>query len=134
MRNWIGAGVLMALAGCAQGGPKPPPLAGTFVAEDIGGGGVIDNLQVTVAFDPATQRVSGRSGCNRYSGGYTATASAIKFTPLAGTRMMCPPALMDTEAKFLVIMAAVNSWRIDATGLLTLAADDGRAIKLRRAG
>jgi heat shock protein HslJ len=46
--------------------------------------------------------------------------------------MMCEPAKMDTESKFLKTMEAVTTVSFDSTGAALLKAPDGRAIKLRR--
>jgi heat shock protein HslJ len=48
-------------------------------------------------FDPATRRVSGFTGCNRLSGGYTVEGDRLTFGPMATTRMACPEG-MATEA------------------------------------
>jgi heat shock protein HslJ len=39
----------------------------------------------------ADGRVTGRADCNRMSGTYQADAKALTFSPLATTRMACPP-------------------------------------------
>ena len=108
-----------------------PALAGTrWRVEDVAGGGVIDNAELTVEF--TTDRVAGRSGCNRYGGAYRQTGGAISFTPMMGTRMACPPALMALEAKMLAVLQAATSVSVDASGAVVLAAPDGRRLKLRK--
>ena len=140
MRTGLILAAALALAACSgQGAPVPPsppaPAAslsgGPWLAEDVAGGGVPDIVRIEMTFDPAG-RVSGRSGCNRFSGGYTLSGAALSFGPLAGTRMACPPALMDVEAKVLSILAAANRVSYDATGAAFIHAADGRSIKLRR--
>jgi heat shock protein HslJ len=76
--------------------------------------------------------VFGASGCNRFRGGWKQTGATVKFGPLAGTMMMCEPAKMDTESKFLKTMEAVTTVSFDTTGAALLKAPDGRSIKLRR--
>lgn len=109
--------------GSLEGGP--------WLVEDINGGGVIDNARLELTF--AKDKVTGFSGCNRVFGGWQQTGTTIKLGPLAGTRMMCPPALMDTEGKLLATLEAVTSVRFDATGAAFLGAADGRIVKLRKA-
>jgi heat shock protein HslJ len=53
--------------------------------------------------------VSGSAGCNRYTGGYAATGSALSFGPLATTMMACPPPASEVEAAYLAALATVAS-------------------------
>jgi heat shock protein HslJ len=120
-------GDLPALGGSLEGGP--------WLVEDINGGGVPDGVRVDATFEPGdhdTSVVFGASGCNRYRGGWKQKGATVKFGPLAGTMMMCEPAKMDTESKFLKTMEAVTTVSFDSTGAALLKAPDGRAIKLRR--
>ncbi|KQV81950.1 META domain-containing protein [Rhizobium sp. Root1220] len=95
-------------------------LAGHWLAEDIRGRGVIDDLQ-TVLELAADGSVSGSGGCNRMFGNATITGDKITFGLLGSTRMACPPAVMDQEAKFHAALKDVRGWRIDsATGKLLL--------------
>jgi len=118
----------------------PPPLSGSleggpWLVEDVNGGGVIDNARLEISFDPGdqgTSRVSGLSGCNRFSGTWAQTGTSVSFGPLASTRMACAPALMDLEGKFLKTLEAVRRLSFDQTGAATLTSPDGQVIKLRR--
>lgn len=123
---------------------EPPVITGTlesgpWLVEDINGGGIPDNTRVDITFDRSidsgdagTSAVTGRSGCNRYRGGWTQTGTTLKLGPLAGTMMACPPAQMETERKFLDTLAAVTSviWQTDGAAILK--APDGRQLKIRR--
>jgi putative lipoprotein len=102
------------------------PLIGTsWLAEDIGGRGVIDNAQTTITFD-AEGRVAGSGGCNRYFGPVTIEGSAISFGDIGATRMACVPALMDQEQKFFDALAATRSYRFDDPGnKLVFLGEDG---------
>ena len=71
----------------------------------------------TMTFDSAG-RVSGFSGCNRFTGGFSsASAGALKFTPLASTRMMCMGASNTLETAFLKILQGATRYSRDATTL-----------------
>jgi heat shock protein HslJ len=48
--------------------------------------------------------VSGHAGCNRFFGRYSFDGSAIKIGPLASTRMMCAPEVMEAERKWLAML------------------------------
>jgi len=58
----------------------------------------VDGRAPTIAFEPG--KMTGFSGCNRY----VATTNAEGKTVIAGTRMMCPPPAMQTEAAFLKML------------------------------
>lgn len=98
----------------------------TWLAEDIGGGGVVDNLQSTLRIKPSG-RVSGSGGCNRFNGTAKIDGGKISFGPLATSRMMCPPAVMDQERKFLDALAKATTYEIEET-FLRLLGEDGVAL------
>ncbi len=55
-------------------------------------------------------RVSGTSGCNRFSGSYSESGGRLEFGPLATTRMACPGALGQQEITFFQIMSKVTGY------------------------
>lgn len=89
------------------------PLTGAWLAEDIGGGGVIDDLQTTLEVG-ADGKVSGNGGCNRFSGSATIDGDKISFGELASTMMACTEAAMDQEMKLHAALAEARTYRIDA--------------------
>lgn len=111
------------------GTSSPPDIAGTWLAEDIGGAGVIDNLQSTLQLSEDGS-VSGTGGCNNFAGKAILAGDAISFGPLAATRMACVPAVNDQEAKFFDALSKTQSWRIDATGKLELFDSAGTRLAL----
>lgn len=120
-------GEVPVIGGSLEGGP--------WLAEDINGGGVPDNARIDITFDPGdggTSAVYGRSGCNRFRGGWKQDGRSLMLGPLASTMMACPPALMDVERKFLGVLEAARTVEFDATGAAYLKAPDGRVVKLRR--
>lgn len=139
IRAMLAAGAIVSLAtlgGCVTE-PKPatvttpapglPLESGSFTAESLGGG---QYPKVTIEFDPGdhnTSRASGMAGCNRFNGGYTQTATTMKFGPIASTMMMCPDAQMETERKFLAFLGDVATWHLDKNGVLTLTTAKGES-------
>ncbi|MGI9330318.1 MAG: META domain-containing protein [Gammaproteobacteria bacterium] len=94
--------------------PTSLSLAGTqWLAEDIGGRGVMDMAQSTVRFDQEG-RAAGNGGCNRYFGEYTLVDSSLRFGTIGSTRMACPEALMNQEQDFFAALEATRSYRLDA--------------------
>ena len=91
---------------------NPATPTGKWLAEDIDGGGVIDRLQTTLEIrDDGI--VNGMGGCNRYAGSAKISGNAIKFLPMASTRMACSAAVMRQEGKFHNTLEKVQAWRID---------------------
>ena len=93
---------LLALTACAMpGATAPAPLVGSeWQLEDLGGRGVLDRVQATLAF-PEAGRVAGNSSCNRFFGSYTLMQDRVAFGQLGGTRMACPEAVADQETRYL---------------------------------
>lgn len=107
-----------------QFSPKEPPtvaavqhplIGSSWLAEDIGGRGVIDRAQTTVVFD-AEYRITGSGGCNRYFGPVTIEGNTISFGQLGSTRMACVPALMDQERRFFEALTMARSYRFEQPG------------------
>ncbi len=73
-------------------------------------------------------RVSGNSGCNRFTGSYEAAEDgSIKIGPLAATRMACPEPAMSAEAKFLSALDAARRYERDGIRL-SLRGEDGSVL------
>ena len=115
----------MLLKRVSQNADAAPTLFGrTWVAEDIGGRGVIDDAQST--FSVASDgRVSGRGACNGYFAQAEVKGDKIKIGKAGATMMACAPALMDQERKFLAALEKTASYRIDSQGKLFLVNADG---------
>ena len=65
-------------------------------------------------------KVTGFTGCNRVMGGYTVAAEVLRFTQLAGTRMMCPPPAMQLESAVLAHLNSATGFRIEGEQLILL--------------
>lgn len=65
-------------------------------------------------------KITGFTGCNQVMGGYTVAADLLRFTQLAGTRMMCPPPAMQLESAVLANLNSVTGFRIEAERLILL--------------
>lgn len=112
--------------------PKPVSLVGTeWLLEDLGGAGVVDRVQSTLAFLPEG-RVGGSSGCNRMMGGVTIAGSSMTFSKLGGTMMACPPAVMDQERKYLDALSRAKSFRMDGAYLLIESEGLAKPLKFTR--
>ena len=94
----------------------PEALVGSWLAEDIGGRGVIDDLQTTLEIrEDGTY--GGMAGCNHFTGTFGLSGATITFGPAAATRKMCVPAVMDQERKFFEALKSELVWRIEGSKL-----------------
>jgi heat shock protein HslJ len=78
--------------------------------EDLVGGGVLNNTQATLTF-PEANKVAGNGSCNRFFGTADIKGNAIKFGPLASSRMACPEAVMNQETKYLEALQAAERFK-----------------------
>lgn len=101
-------------------------------AEDIGGKGIIDNSEVTLMLG-GDGKIGGKSGCNGYSANYQLTGDALKiFPPMIGTRMMCPPALMNQEQAYRTLLETAQSVSITPEGALVITSAGGATSRFIR--
>ena len=109
--------------------PSAPSLVGTsWLAEDIGGRGVVDLVQSTLTFESDT-RIVGSTGCNRYFASLQLSGTALRIANGGSTLMACIPAVGDQEARFLAALEATRAYRIDSrTSHLWLLDQDGNEL------
>ncbi len=74
-------------------------------------------------------RAFGTGGCNRFTGGITLDGAALRFGPMAGTRMACAAPAMAQEEQLYAAFERVRGWRMDGAALLLT--DEGQAPLLR---
>lgn len=117
------------LRGCA-GAPADLLSSPEWQIEEVAGTEVIDAIPATLAFQD--MQVSGSTGCNRFTGGFELTGEGLGFGPLAVTRMMCPEAQMQQEARVLDALSNVDRFDIDETGALILYGADQPLMTARR--
>ena len=109
-----------------------PSLIGTqWLLEDLAGRGALDRLQSTLLFaEPG--RVSGRAGCNEFSGPIRWDAARTTIGPLMVTRKACSPAVSDQEARYLEALAGARAIRADGPYLLIDTAGAGKPLTFTR--
>ena len=101
-------------------------LDGDWTATTLNGAPLPAGVTVTLSF--AGGRISGTSGCNRFTGTAALTGEGLSIGQIAATKMACPPPLMETEQAVFAALAAVAAFDIDADGSLRLATPDGTAL------
>jgi heat shock protein HslJ len=94
--------------------------------------GMVSGATVTMAFDTAG-RVSGTTGCNRYTAAYRAKGDALRISSVAATRMACAdPAVDEQEQAFLRALASVATLGFEGDRLVLRQQDGAMAIVLER--
>ena len=131
--------VLLAVAACEPDSTKvseAAPSSGAelgieehvWVAEDIGGKGVIDNSHIVLTLNAGN--ASGKSGCNSYRGSYSLSGDQLSFGPMMSTRMACAAeAMMKQERDYLEVLSKVTSYDRGDGGALILKTTDGKKIR-----
>jgi heat shock protein HslJ len=131
---------------------------GNWVAEDIMGAGVIDNLQTTLSFmgpveimvcfqdtpdvqppcppislPPQEINVTGFGGCNRYSGSAMLDPVSLSFGAVAATKMAClVEAANNQETRFFEALTHVTGWREENDVLYLTDTNGTTVIRLSR--
>lgn len=117
------------LTGCASTPAPSLPLDTGYKVEWIGERPLIDRSHLTVTLG-ADGRAHGHAGCNRWFASYQTQGEELHFSQAGATRMMCAPALMEQEARFLQALGQVKRWEMGENGELRLWYAEGQALRL----
>jgi heat shock protein HslJ len=118
----------------ADGGPQPESgaLWGTsWMLEDLGGAGVIDNTMTTLEF-PEVGRVAGRGSCNRFFGSVEVSGESLKFGQMGSTRMACPEAVMNQESRYFKALESAERYTRNGDELLVYAQGFDKPLRFTR--
>lgn len=128
-----GAAVCVAPEGSsdAHAATASPLTRNAWVMATLAGKAPLRGTDVTAAFTPAG-RVSGSTGCNRYTGTYTSSGSTLRISGVATTQMACSRAITLQERAFLKALSATRSFAV-RRGTLTLRTAGGRPLATFRA-
>lgn len=118
------------LRGCG-GDPVSLLDGGEWVIEDVAGGEVIDDAQLTIAFREGGA-VGGMGGCNRYAANFTLSGEGLTIGPAAATMMACEEALMRLEQALFQALPSVTRFDIDETGALLLYGPEAAPVVVAR--
>ena len=89
------------------------------------GGMLPDGVNISARFEAG--EISGKAACNRYTGRVEAGDAPGDLSlagPLAATRMMCPPEMMEWEDRYLQALQGLRKFSFTA-GRLVLTGTDG---------
>jgi heat shock protein HslJ len=113
--------LLMVGAGPAAAGPPEAALTGTcWRAVTIDGSPAAQlpkKREAHIIFSAEGKRVSGSTGCNRFTGTFKQIGDNLNFSPLAITKMACPPALNTQERAFLAALQATTAMNLTGNTL-----------------
>ncbi|MCV0439440.1 MAG: META domain-containing protein [Hydrogenophaga sp.] len=131
--RWLAAPALMALTACAMpGAPAPAPLVGSeWRLEELGGRGVLDHVQATLAF-PEAGRVAGNGSCNRFFGTYTLMQDRISLGQMGGTRMACAEAVSEQEARYMAALQKAQRLEVQGKTMLMHVQDQDKPLRFTR--
>ena len=117
------------LTGCASTTSPSLPLDTPYNVEWIGERPLIDRSHLTITLG-ADGRAHGDAGCNRWFAGYQSEGEQLSFSQAGATRMMCAPALMEQEQRFLQALGQVKRWEMGENGELRLWYAEDQALRL----
>jgi heat shock protein HslJ len=101
--------------GAADAALAVPTLVGSaWRLEDLAGAGTLDRVEATIEF-PEAGRVAGVASCNRFFGYFETSGTSLTIARLGATKKLCPPALMDQEAKYLRALEGAERFAIEGT-------------------
>lgn len=120
--------VAVSLLGCAAE-PVQLERERTYQVEWIGERPLIDNSHLTLTLD-AEGRAYGSAGCNHWFGPYQLQDQQLSFGQLGSTRKLCPPALMEQEARFFEALSKVQRWDFSPLDQLRLWPAEGKPLRL----
>jgi heat shock protein HslJ len=113
-----------AAEGCGGGILPPATLANTdWYIVDINGT-IVGGENYELHFD-GEGRLSGRAGCNRFSGPYTQRSHALTPGAIVATRMACPGERMTHEARMLELLRGPIQFYTRGGMIMTLQQRDG---------
>lgn len=131
--------VLLSACSTDESAPAPTakstanPLSGTawaLVSYAQGANGpatkVPSSVTATATFDE--KQVSGKNGCNTYSGAYSVNGDQIRFTDVATTLIGCTGAAARVEAVFTTVLASAQTFTVDDTSLTIVGEGDNGSI------
>ena len=127
----------LALSACAVVGSRDAPTTTgltdqAWIVTDIAGRSVAEDTHATLRFG-SDHRLTGDASCNRYMAAHRMDQAMLRVDNATVTRKTCAPAAMDQERRFLDVLQALDSYRIDASGALVLSTPDSATITARRA-
>jgi heat shock protein HslJ len=112
--------LLLLMVGPAKANPDAALVGTYWRAVEIDGNPVTpqsEKREAHLVLMSEGKRVSGSTGCNRFTGTFEQTADGYRFSKMAVTKMACPPPLDALERAFLQALGVTASVRISENTL-----------------
>jgi len=107
----VAASVSLSACNSTNSQPTDETLQGNWHIEVIQDKSVIDRSPAHLSFHPEN-KLSGSASCNNLSSSYTVKGSSLAIGPIATTRRMCSPALMEQESSILQALGEVKQFQL----------------------
>ncbi|MGE0027343.1 MAG: META domain-containing protein [Thermoleophilia bacterium] len=124
------AAVLLTACGDDDASATAADLEGVPWVLESGAGFAAGGAAPTATF--ADGRVTGTTGCNRYSGTYTVEGGRLTIETGPQTLKACPPPADEVEQAYLAALGRVGGWRVEGDELVLLA-DGAPALRFHAA-
>jgi len=113
----VAASVVALVIASSAGAAGSSDLTGhVWLLTSLSGKGPVPGTSPTMEF--ASSKVSGSTGCNSYSGGYTAGLRTLRVNqPIATTMKACSPAISAQEKSFLAMLDKVRRYAVRGDAL-----------------
>ena len=92
--------------------------------------GKILNTKQYITFNASENKVSGKTDCNGYMGGYTIDKNSIDFGPVTATKMYCEEHVMEAERQFFRALKNTITFVLD-NNMLTLVSGEMGVVTLK---
>ena len=75
---------------------------------------VLENTEITAAFESTEGKVKGSAGCNSYFGSYEINNRNLSISQIGNTEMYCmePEGIIDQETEYLRLLSALGNYEI----------------------
>jgi heat shock protein HslJ len=107
---------VLAVTACAARGGGANLEGSNWILTSLNGVGLVPGSSITAAFGD-DGRLSGSSGCNRYSASYEVSGSSLTIGQAMSTLMACEEALMAQESAYLAALASTAGYVMTADQL-----------------
>ncbi len=131
-RVLIAASAVLALTACQS---ADEPMNGRWEVQQIAGASLGEAVHISMAFDSATQTVSGFTGCNEFTAPLSIFSETVAIGPVSESVGECASAAAATdEQRFLAVLPLIQRriLRGQSLELLQAASGSETLIRLRR--
>lgn len=127
--------IVLTKMGASESGSPDSVENTTWVLEAYGPTGqtqaALAGQEVNLTLSAADGRISGKAGCNSYTGGYKLDGDKLTLpTPMASTMMACAEDVMKQEQAFLKLLQTAESYAL-SSGKLQINCAGGQVLILR---